>query len=42
MKEAKITLQVKDDLRIYVPKNILKAVDAKEGDWIEVIIRKED
>jgi hypothetical protein len=31
-KGSKITLEVKDDLKIYVPKNILRAIDVKKGD----------
>ncbi len=42
MKEAKITLEVKDNLKIYIPKNSLRAINAKKGDWIDVILRKED
>lgn len=42
MKEAKITLEVKENLKIYIPKNSLRAINAKKGDWIDVILRKED
>jgi bifunctional DNA-binding transcriptional regulator/antitoxin component of YhaV-PrlF toxin-antitoxin module len=41
MKEARITVEVKDDLKIYVPKNTLRAINAKKGDWIDVIVMKE-
>jgi bifunctional DNA-binding transcriptional regulator/antitoxin component of YhaV-PrlF toxin-antitoxin module len=31
---------VKKDLKVYIPKNILRAINAKEGDWIDIIVKK--
>ncbi len=42
MKEAKATVEVKKDLKVYVPKTALRAIKAKPGDFIDIIIRKGD
>jgi bifunctional DNA-binding transcriptional regulator/antitoxin component of YhaV-PrlF toxin-antitoxin module len=41
MKEAKATVEVKKDLKVYVPKTSLRAIGVKEGDFIEIIVRKD-
>jgi hypothetical protein len=43
LKEAIISLEVKEDLKIYVPKTTLRLIGAKKGDIITVkVCKKED
>lgn len=38
--EVKVTLQLKKDNRLNIPRHVRDAVNIKPGDWIDLIIRK--
>lgn len=42
LKESVITVQVKDNYKVHIPIGTLDAINAKDGDWIDVIVRKGD
>lgn len=42
MSSASVTVQIKKGCKVYIPKNTLRAIGVKEGDWVKIEIDKKE